>query len=652
MATLIPDNAFNREDITYGEKKLLRTLANEIPDDEVLIFYQPQLSSGRRPDVIIYYPELGLILYEVKDWEINQIKNANPNEWEIEFNGKTQMKTAPLKQARQYFYLLHNKLEKEKAFLSKHPKYKGKVKIPIATAVAFPNILKTEFLSKKLNEVLPDKFVLFKDDIKEILNGNKKFYYIFKEHFDPWWENDALSKEETNILRGILFPEITAQQKSDGGKKETIILDRYQQNILERLLIAKGHSVIRGVAGSGKSLIIAGYAMRLAAQHPEWKILLTCYNISLASQLRYYIKSFDKSDLTDRQRQAVENIKIVHFHQLAKEILGSIRYVNEEQLKRTAAMRGKKEWEIEAEIDEQNSALLGGDLKNHLRTHKFDLYDAILVDEAQDFHPTWLESLLLMLNGKTNRLLLAEDPAQKIYSRKFTYKGVGINIVGKVRKLRKTYRSTKYIISLATKIITEKRNWDDFFRSYVEEDSDEFVNTLFKDEKGLLPELIIEDDYMKIVDYIVEDIKKGVNSGLAYSDFGILYLEREKEIELKLGEKEYKIIKRDYVSPMEALLTSNGIDSFWLSKNRESKQNYDQFQNTVTISTIFSAKGLEFHTVYLVGLELFPWEKKNKRENDSILYVAITRARKRLVMFSTQENEITKRIRKYLSEIQ
>lgn len=93
------------------------------------------------------------------------------------------------------------------------------------------------------------------------------------------------------------------------------------------------------------------------------------------------------------------------------------------------------------------------------------------------------------------------------------------------------------------------------------------------------------------------------------------------------------------------------IPFFWLSENDDSKVAYDQFTEKVTISTIFSGKGLEFPIVYIVGLELFPWQLRNPRENASLLYVAMTRARERVVLLSTEENQAVHEIREAVEEV-
>jgi len=70
----------------------------------------------------------------------------------------------------------------------------------------------------------------------------------------------------------------------------------------------------------------------------------------------------------------------------------------------------------------------------------------------------------------------------------------------------------------------------------------------------------------------------------------------------------------------------------------------DDADNKVSLMTIHSAKGLEFHTVFLAGAEdgLFPSEKAFGEENEMqeerrLCYVAITRAKERLYITGAQQ---------------
>ena len=641
MARVIPETAFSDPDITAGEKRLLRALYQNL-DDSCIIWYQPKIDADRRPDLIIYIPEIGLLLVEVKDWSISIVSSATPDYWEINFKGKLERHNNPLKRVRSYFYNLSKNLSRENAFLTVTGPHKGNVKLPIATCISFPNINSADYLSSDLSKTIDAKYILFKDDLADIGDKlvGKALIDRIKRIFDPWWKNEELTPEEMDKLRGILYPEMTAKQKDKGGRVKDIILDETQEQIAKKL--GEGHRIVRGVAGSGKSLVLCAKIRMLLKEKPNWKILLTCYNISLASQLRYYLYSFNDEGIESNEdyRKLIQSkVKIVHFHGLAKEIIphGGWPFVDEDQLLTTARFANLEDHEKAAELDEMSSSLLGAKLQQLAATTKLPLYDAVVVDESQDFHPTWLKALMLMLNGSTNFLLLAEDPNQKIYPRSFTYKDTGINVVGSGRifNLPISYRSTREIVITASKLVRTS-DWDDFYKKFLEE-NEELPKTETQ-KNGRFPEIVIKNDYMETCQFIASDIlNKVTNQGYSFNDFGVIYTIKKTDV-------------LDYINPLRAVFAQINIPFFWLSENNDSKTSYDQFRKEVTISTVFSAKGLEFETVYFVGIEIYPWIKRNKRENASMLYVGMTRAKSELFMCSTMETDITREVNNIIAE--
>ena len=79
-------------------------------------------------------------------------------------------------------------------------------------------------------------------------------------------------------------------------------------------------------------------------------------------------------------------------------------------------------------------------------------------------------------------------------------------------------------------------------------------------------------------------------------------------------------------------------------KDAASKKDYDASQDRVLISTVHSAKGLEFEKVYFMNLETFPLAYLNERENASMIYVAMPRAKKQLTIVSGSRTETFSRI--------
>ena len=76
-------------------------------------------------------------------------------------------------------------------------------------------------------------------------------------------------------------------------------------------------------------------------------------------------------------------------------------------------------------------------------------------------------------------------------------------------------------------------------------------------------------------------------------------------------------------------------------------QSMDEDENTVTLMTIHSAKGLEFPTVFIAGMEegVFPslqaiGEAEQMEEERRLAYVAITRAKKKLYITSARQRMV------------
>jgi superfamily I DNA/RNA helicase len=86
-------------------------------------------------------------------------------------------------------------------------------------------------------------------------------------------------------------------------------------------------------------------------------------------------------------------------------------------------------------------------------------------------------------------------------------------------------------------------------------------------------------------------------------------------------------------------LTSGGIPTKWVSKDVRAKEDFDVTTDRVSLLSIHSAKGLDFDLVYLMGVDRIQPKDDTRDYLTHLLYVAITRAKHRLVIPHVEESE-------------
>lgn len=85
------------------------------------------------------------------------------------------------------------------------------------------------------------------------------------------------------------------------------------------------------------------------------------------------------------------------------------------------------------------------------------------------------------------------------------------------------------------------------------------------------------------------------------------------------------------------------VPYYWLSENAASKRSFHRNEPTVKLSTVESAKGLEFKVVFICNIDNFPLflEKEVQREV-SLMYIAMTRAIDKLYLSFAGESLFSK----------
>ncbi|NEP84072.1 MAG: AAA family ATPase [Okeania sp. SIO3B3] len=436
MAQIIPDRIPSKDKKPSAGEKYLYNILSRLPDD-FSVWYEPDIN-GRYPDFIILSPNFGILIIEVKGWYPSSILKASLDYFEIKWkqDGREINKTekSPLIQARDYLLELINKLQKYPILTQKSGNYQGKLCFPYSVGAVMSNFSNKQASESQLDQkILPIKKVIYRDELlswKEGKVSNEIIIKRFQEMFKFQFEFPKLTPEQIDTIKGSIYPEIVIrEQKTDAG---TILktLDFKQEKLAKS--IGDGHRRFFGVAGSGKTLLLISRAKYLINNNPQLKILVVCYNVSLAAYLRSVLHQ-------DSQNPQYQNIEVTNFHKWAISITGYLENQQRENYDEFIAEETLKQ------------------LSNYSNEQK---YDAILIDEAHTFVPSWFKCCVSALKDSENGdLMIVADGNQSIYQRgNFTWKGVGIKAVGyrtisKRFYLDKNYRNTQQILFAALEIL-------------------------------------------------------------------------------------------------------------------------------------------------------------------------------------------------------
>jgi len=170
----------------------------------------------------------------------------------------------------------------------------------------------------------------------------------------------------------------------------------------------EGVQRIRGLAGSGKTIVLALKAAYLHAQHPEWKIAVTFNTRSLKGQFRQLINTFYIEQTNEEPDW--DNINIIH-------AWGAPGGGEKDGLYYTFCSTNNVEYYdfLNAKSEYGTNDPFGEVCQKALNEVSFvhQLFDVILIDEAQDFSPAFLRLCYEMLHAP-KRLVYAYDELQNL----------------------------------------------------------------------------------------------------------------------------------------------------------------------------------------------------------------------------------------------
>ena len=575
-----------------GELDALYKLQNL--DDSYEVYFNPMLN-GDFPDIVVFRHGYGVFIIEVKDWDLRSYIVENDND-KLTFNLENQTHQYeiknPLDQANSYksnimnLYsqeLLHAKIlydldaMTKKHFINIHVKTLGNPYELINTAVYFYKHDKNYLYNKIKNR-------------EEILGNDSDICAVVKSKLSTKNENfDNIFDDLKNIINTSLdFVE----------QRQIVSLDKEQERLAS--ISYPEQKKIKGIAGSGKSLVMAQKAINAYKATGE-AVLIICYNITLLSKIR--------DNISQQLGSKVENRFIIkHFHGL----VGSI----------------SKDYDIKvSHINKYSKS--NNDLDMLLENDQ--KYKTILIDEGQDFQYEWFEFIKNNLLAQGGSYTIFCDAAQNIYERDQDAKECKTNIIGRWNELKKYYRSSEFLYDFCA----------DFNNTnLISQDSEEMRREPmlnFGDDIYLSKDCTTQN-IVKILNFIRSTYKMSINDITIIASKIKTLQTIDYEIRVSKGFKTITTFETQEMSDIMASITNQinnkkDIDNIKLNTyniRRAKKFAFRLNSGKLKISTIHSFKGMQSRAIILILGEDEP--------NQKLIYTAISRAKDVLYIISENSN--------------
>jgi superfamily I DNA/RNA helicase len=511
---------------------------------------------------------------------------------------------------------------------------------------------------------------------------------LLKEDAEAAWTAllpaKPLPRVEIERVRRAFSPEIivpksmTVRGKTEAERKlglEDYLLDYDQERAVkadlelpaevQRLSTDIRLSIINGVAGSGKTLILLYRLRLLVHQYPNKKFLVLTHNRPLIHDMESrFVRLTGKNETSNvewdtfqgwcyrhwppepewvqplsmqKRNYALKGVWQKHLADTAVSVemfKDEIDWLKDQQPvsrkiyleidrrgRGFALIKTMRERVFDAIVEyqqglEKNGQLDWGDVPRviwrYMQEHPeyFPGYDFILVDEAQFFAPLWFDIIKQLLHSGASHLFVVADPTQGFLGRGTSWKSLGLEARGRSQHLKRSYRTTRQIMEFAAL----------FYRQRLpeERDDDILAPDMLRMPDGVLPQVISVPAAQDENELVAKEIERFVRHGYPKRDLLALHAAPNGADRL-----------------VEAIKVRLGNGAAL-----NAKETYPG--DYVRVTSLNAGAGLESAIVFVVGLrELFEKEQSlrlsdEEREamilnNTRKLYMAITRAGQRLV---------------------
>lgn len=427
-----------RSPLTSGEARVLSWLDGNLhPTWEIYI--RPHLN-GLYPDFVLLHPRAGVVVIEVKDWSlassryrtsktesgVPRLEILTDSGWKSKESDNPVAQLAVYRDEIQNLYCPHldgahaHRLISCAAIMTVASRQ-------VATTLLRPSL--DHFFPT--NDEYPMNCALLGAEDLDATDFGDALRAAIKTH------ESGMSDDIAEDLRHWLIePEYSAEQR------EPIALDPEQRRLASERT-QTGYRRIKGPAGSGKSQVLAARAATLLGEGKE--VLVVSFNLTLLNYLQ---------DLAVRwplppSLHARKHIVWLNFHSWCRRLCWlageteAYRKLWAEHFKRIEESSNDPDRAVST-LNELLNDRIAELLNEVIRRHPevVQRFDAILIDEGQDFRPSWIKVLRQCVRPDGEFLLVA-DKSQDIYgtARLLTEEAMtGCGFSGRWAELRVSYR--------------------------------------------------------------------------------------------------------------------------------------------------------------------------------------------------------------------
>jgi superfamily I DNA and RNA helicase len=627
MINIMPSADYEND---IASQTIWKWIQDGLQDEEGVCYYKDTLvesNTGTFPELVIYSRSHQPLIIHCLPYLLDEIEEVSEDLWVI----KGEEIDSPILELQDFKFKLKSKFVQDRIL---------RQKVNPEGILALPLIAKQDF-RRKFDFILDDISTVWVDRNDLVI---RNLSVIQKSDLE--WRTVRSIAQGVRPLRTGLSGHLPNKKQTIGEaikelEKQIALLDTEQEKAAKQ--IAPGIQRIRGLAGTGKTVLLAMRAAEIHRRYPDKKILFTFNTQSLYNQARKLITQFyrfrvdedpDWDKLHVRHAWGGRNRPGVYFEICERQGVIPLSFSD---------VKGGKKQPFQIVCQ---SALT--------RQIKPE-YDFILVDEAQDF-PNEYFQVLLKLSYSPHQICYAYDELQSLYNTEipksdemfgFDDQGKpyvtfdGEDYPGGIEKefvLHRSYRCPQPVLMLAhalglglynphgcVQMLEKEESWQslgyeikagklekgevvEIFRP--NEHSPNQITEIYNGEEDLVVTKVFNDRAEELI-WIAESIT---------NDIRVEKVAPDQIIVISLDSK----LAKDYMSSLQIHLVNQGIPSN-IPGSIDDKAAFME-PGKVTLSTINRAKGNEAPIVYILSFESL-YDYVDSVENRNKAFTSISRSK-------------------------